>query len=427
MFNHRAGTMFSLAAVAALALTACSSPGGGTPSTPAPPPSTPATSVATTPAGADYTGITLTIWTDQDRYKAIEAAAAKFQTATHAKVTLVTKDNGKMRDEYTAAVPTGQGPDIVVGAHDWLGGLIQNGVVAPIQLGDKAKLFTPVAVDAFTYNGQVYGVPYAIENIALIRNTALAPTAPATWDDMIAASKALKSKVPVALQVSENGDPYHFYPLQTSFGAPVFKQDATGSYTKEIGMGGDPGHAFAAWLSAQGKAGNLAVSLDGDKAKSAFINGDTAFYITGPWSLADIKTAGLKIAVDPIPSAGGKPAAPFSGVQGFMVSSKSANPIAATDFLVNYIATDDIQTQLYQVSNRTPALKSAADKALASDPVAAGFAKVADNAVPMPSIPEMSAVWTYWGKTEVALISGSAKDTAKAWDDMIAAIQKDIG
>jgi len=418
MSNLRAHKLIPLAVGAALALglSGCGTPGGSTSST-----------TPTAPAGADYTGITLTIWTDQDRFKAIQAAATQFETATHAKVTLVTKDNGKMRDEYTAAVPTGQGPDIIVGAHDWLGGLVQNGVVAPIQLGDKAKLFSKVAVDAFTYGGQTYGVPYAIENIAMVRNTAMAPTAPATWDDMIAASKAMNAKVPVALQVSENGDPYHFYPLQTSFGAPVFNQDASGSYTKVLGMGGDPGHAFAAWLAAQGKAGNLQVSLDGDKAKSAFLNGDTAFYITGPWSLADIQKSGLKFAVDPIPSAGGKPAGPFSGVQGFMVSSKSANPIAATDFLVNYIATDDIQTQLYQVSNRTPALLTAAQKALAADPVAAGFAKVAENAKPMPAIPEMNAVWTYWGKTEVAIISGSATDPAKAWDDMIAAIQKEIG
>ncbi len=407
-----------LAAAAALSLAALV---GCTPSTP----ENPATG-SSAPTGADYSGITVTIWVDQDRYAAVEAAAESFEAATKASVELVTKDNGKMRDEYTSAAPTGQGPDILVGAHDWLGGFIQNGIVAPIQLGDKAADFTKVAVDAFTYDGQVYGVPYSIENIALVRNTALADTAPATWDDMIAASQAIGSTVPVALQVSEYGDPYHFYPLQTSFGAPVFKQDSTGSYTTELAMGGDAGHQFATWLAGQGQAGNIAVAMDGDKAKSAFINGETAFFITGPWSLTDIQAAGLEIAVDPIPMPGKAAASPFSGVQGFFVSSKSANPIAAADFLVNYIATDDVQTQLYQISNRTPALTSAADKALASDPIAAGFAAVATDAVPMPSIPEMSAVWTYWGKTEVAIVSGAATDPVAAWDEMVAAIQADI-
>jgi len=206
----------------------------------------------------------------------------------------------------------------------------------------------------------------------------------------------------------------------------VFAQDASGSYTSDIAMGGDPGHKFAEWLGAQGKARNISVSMDGDKAKSAFLNGQTPFYITGPWSIADIKKAGLDISVDPIPSAGGETAAPFSGVQGFYISAKSANPIVAADFLLNYIATDEVQTQLYKVGNRTPALTSAAEKALADDPITKGFAAVAAQAVPMPSIPEMNAVWTYWGKTQVEIISGKATDPAKAWDDMIAAIEKDL-
>ena len=405
-----------------VALTACAT-APTTQTTPDTPPSTqPASSAA--PQAPDYTGVTLTIWVDQDRFKAVDAAAKQFTANTKAKVTLVTKDAGKMRDDYSAAFTANTAPDILCGAHDWLGGFIQNGSVTPVPLGDKASAFTKVAVDAFTYDGQTYGVPYAIENIALIRNTKLAATAPATWDDMIAASKG--SKTPVGLQISENGDPYHMYPLQTSFGAPVFAQDGSGSYTKELAMGGDAGHAFAAWLAEQGKAKNLVVSMDGDKAKAAFIAGETPFFITGPWSIADIQKAKMEISVDPIPSAGGQAAAPFSGVQGFYVSAKSKNPVVAADFLLNYIATEDVQTQLYQVGNRPPALTAAADKALANDPITKGFATVAAQAVPMPSIPEMGAVWTYWGKTEVSIISGKATDPAKAWDDMIAAIQKDL-
>jgi arabinogalactan oligomer/maltooligosaccharide transport system substrate-binding protein len=396
--------------------------------TPAPQPTTAAPTTAapseTAAPTTDYTGVTLTMWVDQDRFKAVDGAAKQFTAATNAKVTLVTKDAGKMRDEFAAAFAANTAPDILLGAHDWLGGFIQNGSVSPVPLGDKAEAFTKVAVDAFTYDGQTYGVPYAIENIAMIRNTKLAAEAPATWDDLIAASK--DSKVPVALQVSENGDPYHMYPLQTSFGAKVFAQDASGSYTTEIAMGGDAGHAFAAWLAEQGKAKNLVVSMDGDKARSAFLNGETPFYITGPWSIADIEKEGLEIAVDPIPSAGGQPAAPFSGVQGFYISSKSANPVPAADFLLNYIATEEVQTQLYEVGNRTPALIASAEKAMANDPITKGFATVAEQAVPMPSIPEMGAVWTYWGKTQVEIISGKASDPAKAWDDMIAAIEKDL-
>ena len=44
-----------------------------------------------------------------------------------------------MKDDFIQQVPTGKGPDIVMGAHDWLGELSTNGVVAPIELGDSSE------------------------------------------------------------------------------------------------------------------------------------------------------------------------------------------------------------------------------------------------------------------------------------------------
>ena len=42
---------------------------------------------------------------------------------------------------------------------------------------------------------------------------------------------------------------------------------------------------------------------------------------------------------------------------------------------------------------------------------------------PMPSIPEMGAMWAFWGTTEVQIISGQAKDPVKAWDKMVTNMQ----
>ena len=64
-----------------------------------------------------------------------------------------------------------------MGAHDWLGELTTNGVIAPLELGDKASDFLPVALDASTYNGVVYELPYAVENLAMLRNADLVPDA----------------------------------------------------------------------------------------------------------------------------------------------------------------------------------------------------------------------------------------------------------
>src|SRR5690606_7325213 len=119
--------------------------------------------------------------------------------------------------------------------------------------------------EAFTYEGQVYGVPYAIENIALVRNTDLVPEAAADFDDMIAKGQAAGTDYAFLVGLDpEASDPYHLYPFQTSFGAPVFGTDASGSYDPaDLQIGNDGGTAFAEWLSAQGEAGVLNTNITG--------------------------------------------------------------------------------------------------------------------------------------------------------------------
>ena len=98
---------------------------------------------------------------------------------------------GQPADNFVTASQQGSGPDVVVGAHDWIGNLVQNGAIDPVQLTDEQKAaFTEIAVKAVTFDGQLYGVPYAIENLALIRNTDLAPDAPATIEDLVKARQA---------------------------------------------------------------------------------------------------------------------------------------------------------------------------------------------------------------------------------------------
>lgn len=372
---------------------------------------------------APAAGETLTIWVDETRQAAVETAAATFEDENDVDVELVLKNFEDIRPDFLAQVPTGEGPDITVGAHDWLGELLSAGVVAPIELGDLADSFEPVSVAAFTQDGQVYGLPYAVENIALIRNTALAAEAPATWADAVAAGQAAGTKYPILIQTGAEGDPYTYYPLQTSFGAPVFEQNADGSYTPELALGGENGTAYATWLAEQGKAGVLSTDITYDIAVEAFKNGESPFIVGGPWMLEQF--ADLDLAIDPVPAAGSQPAQPFVGVQGFYVSAQSENALLANDFLVNYMATPEAQLALYEAGNRPPALVEAADTA-SEDPVTAGFRQVGAEAVPMPSIPEMGSVWVFWGVTEANIISGAAEPVA-AWEKMVSDIQGAIG
>lgn len=403
----RRSILLAAALTTTLALAACSSGESGEETT-------------TEPQESGSASGSLTVWVDETRQDAVTAAAASFEEETGTSVEVVLKNFEDIRADFLAQVPTGEGPDITVGAHDWLGEFTTNGVVAPLELGDTAGDFETVSIEAFTQDGQVYGLPYAIENIALIRNTALAAEAPATWDDAVAAGQAAGTQFPILVQSDgDKGDPYTHYPFQTSFGAPVFTQNEDGSYSSELAMGGPEGQAYAQWLGAQGAAGVLSQDTTYDIAVEAFANGQSPFIVGGPWMIESFE--GLDLSIDPIPSAGGQPAQPFVGVQGFYLSAESENAIVANDFLVNFLSSEDAQLALYEAGNRLPALTAAADAAAAEDPIVAGFRAVGAEALPMPSIPEMASVWSFWGVTEAAIVSGA--DPVATWDKMIADIQ----
>lgn len=360
-------------------------------------------------SGSDDSG-KLVVWVDAERVDALQGAADAYQDKTGVKVELTGKSVDDMKDDFIQQVPTGKGPDIVMGAHDWLGELSTNGVVAPIELGDSSEDYLPVALQAATYEGTVYMLPYAVENIAVLRNADLVPTAATSFDDMVA-------KGTFVVEQGAEGNPYHLYPFQTAFGAPVFGTDDTGSYDPtDLQLGSEGGFAFADWLGAQGAAGVLNTDVDGEIAKQQFLDGTAAFWLTGPWNVGAATDAGINVAIDPIPSPTGETASPFAGVKGFFVSSESKNKVAANDFLINYLGTEDVQLELFKAGNVLPALTAAADTA-AADPIIAGFQAVGADAVPMPAIPAMGAVWQYWGVAEAAIINGA--DPATTWQKLV--------
>lgn len=402
--NTRTRVALGALLASSIALTGCSTSGGG--------------------AGESESTDTapITIWVDIERKPALEAVASSFTEDTGVPVKVVTKDFATVDQDFISQVPTGKGPDIIVSPHDKLGAYVAAGVVAPIELGDVESKLAASAVQAVTYDGKVYGMPYSIENVALVRNVDLVPEAHTSYDDVVAAGAAAGTEYKFLVGLSpEQGDPYHMYPLQTSFGGAVFEQNADGSYDpSKLVIGDEAGTAFAQWLATQGAAGAgiFNANIDGDRAREFFVDGKSPYYLTGPWNIPAIKEAGINYAIDPLPSSGGQEARPFIGVNGFFLSSKSTNALAATNFIVNYLSTDDAQLALYEVGGRPPALTSAYETAAANDPDVEAFGKIGQAGVPMPAIPEMGAVWSDWGNAELQIIKGEGGDPAAIWSTM---------
>lgn len=370
---------------------------------------------------AAFEGGTLLIWADETRVPVLQPFADQFAEQYGVEVELQQQEFGNIRDQLLQSGPVGEGPDLIIGAHDWLGQLVAGGAVAPIDLGGKEGEFLDVSIQAFTYNGQLYGVPYAVENIALVRNTDLVSEAPATWEDLEQTALGLvdsgDADIALAMQVP---DPYHQYPLFTAAGGYVFGENSDGTYNPDdLGIDSEGGLHAATLFDQWTKDGLINADVTYDVMIEKFGTGLAPFAITGPWAISQPDTGfaatGVPYVVEPIPSVEGGTARPFVGVQGFMVSEYSENPLIAQTFAVEFMTTEEAQLALYQAGGRPPALQTAFDQTT-SDPDVQGFGLSGADGDPLPAIPEMSSVWTAWTDAYTLIFTQEA-DAQTAFTD----------
>jgi maltose-binding protein MalE len=294
--------------------------------------------------------------------------------------------------------------------------MVANGIVAPIDLGPSAENYNPIALDAVSVGESLYGLPYAVENVGLLRNTDLVPEAPATFAELEEIALALRDEgtisVPLAVQ-GEGGAPYHYYPMYTSFGGYVFPRNADGTYdTTQVGLDAPEGLAAAEAFSGWYESGLLSQDVTYDIMISSFASGDAPFAITGPWAIPQITEAGpdLNFVIEPVPPAGDQESKPFIGAQSFYVSSFSENQALALTFLLDYVNTPETMLALYEAQPRAPAYIPTFEE-VAGDPVLAGFGAAGANGEPLPNIPEMGAVFTPWSDAYVLLSQGNDPTT----------------
>jgi maltose/maltodextrin transport system substrate-binding protein/arabinogalactan oligomer/maltooligosaccharide transport system substrate-binding protein len=323
-------------------------------------------------------------------------------------VEVVVEEVSGIRDQFIIAAPAGEGPDIIVGAHDWIGSLIASGLLAPIDLGDKAADFTELSLEGFTYtDGQLYGMPYATENLGFFYNTELVTEVPTTWQGVMDLGQQLKDEGKVQYAMALAGTTYDALPVQTAFGGYVFGVNEDGTWNaNDIGLAGEGEVAALSFLRAQIEAGLIPDSYDWDTAHTLFETGEVAFLMAGPWALDRIRASGVPYAVTSFPAAteGGTAGSPFMGVQGFMVNAFSENVLLAQAFLTEFVATTDVMSQLQVTGNRpsafVPVLDATEDADLAAMDVAGA------NATLMPYIPEMGSVWGAWNSGVTIALSG---------------------
>ncbi|MGI6742013.1 MAG: extracellular solute-binding protein [Brevefilum sp.] len=348
---------------------------------------------------------TLRIWADDTRTPILQDLAADFLEKYNVEV--LVEDLGVVQDirsQVIIAVPAGEGPDIYIGVHDWLGALTESGLVAPIELGATAEKFVPSTLEAFTFtDGNLYGMPYASENLGLFYNTELVSEPPTTWDEVLEMGRSLQNEGNAKYALMICGDPgYNGYPIWDAFGGYIFGQDESGALNvDDIGLDSEGHIAAVEWVVNAVDEGLMPESTDNETARALFESGELPFLMTGPWDLNRIRDSGVSYAIAPFfPDDG----APLSGVQGFMVNPFSENVLLATTFLTEFVATEETMQLLYETGHRPSAFNSVL--ATMDDPDLQAMGQAGVNAVPMPNVQEMGSVWSAWNNGITLAITG---------------------
>ncbi len=343
---------------------------------------------------------TLRIWADEQRAPVLSELGAQFQAEYNVEV--VVENIAGIRDQFLVAAPAGEGPDIIVIAHDQLPALTESGLIAELDLGAKAADFDPETLKAYSYEGKLYGMPYARENLGFFYNADVVEEVPTTWQGVYDLSRELIDAGEVQFGIVLAGASYDAYPWMTSQGGYVFGLVENGDYNPEdVGVGSEGMIKFGEMALQWKEDGILSDNLDNTTAKSMFLNGDVAFFMNGPWEINNLKESGLNFGIAKFPDGG----YPFMGVQGFAVNAMSENILLAQAFLTEFVATEEAMMALYEADPRAIAYTPAAEKI--DDPYLQGIAEAGENAVAMPAIPEMIKVWGDWGNALTFVFDGS--------------------
>lgn len=364
---------------------------------------TESTTPATDEPAADDTAIVpedgaeLFIWESKDEMAFTNEIVKQFEEKYKVKVKVEELAPPDQVGRLTTDGPSGLAADVLIIPHDHLGNAATSGLLlANDVFGEETtKNNTESSIVASTYDGTLYGYPRAAETTALYYNKSLLPEPPKSFEDVIAFAKTyndVKNKKYALMW--ETGNLYFNYPFIASSGGYLFGNNGTNK--DDIGLAKDG--ALEGLKVYQSLVDILPIKsgdINADIKRGLFNSGDVAMDINGPWELSGYKEAlGDKLGVAPVPTVAGKTAITFSGMKIYVVNSFTKYPNAAKLF-ANFASDKNAQLLLNEKVGSIPTNLEALDAdQIKNDPFVSGFAEQAKNSQPMPSIPEMSNVWS---------------------------------
>jgi arabinogalactan oligomer/maltooligosaccharide transport system permease protein len=328
--------------------------------------------------------------------EALTQAADAYRAKTGVVIQLTATPFGAFEKKLETAIPRGNGPDLFIAAHGNLGKWqdlnLMQGVQSPLDLGSQH----PAAMTALQENNTLWGHPLALKTLLLFSDPTLVSTPPTTTDELIAQAQAVRQGEVYGL-VYQAGTPYFHAAWMHGFGAEAIGPNGADLNTPEH---------IAAYAFTQRLASDLGIMPKRPTAQllsQLYNDGRAAFVISGPWFLAEIDRP---VQVSPLPtiSENGNAAKPYLSVEAIFVAQEARQPEAAANFAAWLSGPEGAlirqETGLQAVT--------ASGVPQSKDPVIRAVLEQSNQAVPLPTDPDISNVWRAQEKALEALISGAA-------------------
>lgn len=272
-------------------------------------------------------------------------------------------------------------PDLIMFSSDWLGELVEAGLVASVTIDPEGYL--PIAVSAMKWREICYGRPWSLDTVALLVNRKLVPQPPENLEQMVEIGRKLPENVfPL---IYDNKNFYYHAAWFHAFAGPVFSDGRPVLNSEPSCRALDFAYDLEAGYRLVPAKSNQAAAIN------LFAAGRAAMTINGPWAVPDFIRNQVDFAVVPIPSPDKELLArPFVGIKGLAVTSFTQNASMATEVLKK-LTSEEMMLKIAERSLLVPCFKSVVNNRKSW---LKGFVEQAERGLLMPADPKMKFVWS---------------------------------
>jgi arabinogalactan oligomer / maltooligosaccharide transport system substrate-binding protein/arabinogalactan oligomer / maltooligosaccharide transport system permease protein len=333
----------------------------------------------------------VTLWhayrEDGTELKALATSLEAFRKSTGVEVRVLAVPFDGYVPKLTSAIPSGNGPDLYIDAHERLGDYRGRGIVAPVgdalPPGDEAT-YAESSLAAVRLDGKLYGIPLSRKCIGLYVNDDLVKADPPDLESLAELAPRLPPGVVPIVHFA--GNAYFHAPFLLAFGGKMLGPGDA------YGLDSDAGRRSADFVADLVRRRVMPEETSGALVTDLFSSGKAATAINGPWMAGELKK-GLRYHVMPLPRlrATGQLMRPLLTVEAVFLSPQgAANPDARA--LARYLGSDEPADLRASVGRNVSARREPPPSAR-GDAFLLAFSKAADDAEPMPTSASMRLVF----------------------------------